>query len=242
MVAPVRLGTSGVLWATTGAFGPNPDSGVHAFCHAIPEAWHQMGVMLAAASSLAWFAQLTGASEASLLAELPERPRAPSPVMFLPYLAGDRTPHNDGSVRGAFAGIGFEAGRQEFTQAVLEGVAFSFLDCLRALAEAGTQITSAAVIGGGARSTLWLSILASVLESPLYRVAGAEHCTALGAARLGRKAATGMSVAELFTHPPRDDVVEPDRSLVADYAARYQVYRGLYTPLAALTRPPSPST
>ena len=76
-----------MLWATTGAFGPNPDSGVHAFCHAIPEAWHQMGVILAAASSLAWFAQLTGASEASLLAELPERPRAPSPVMFLPYLA-----------------------------------------------------------------------------------------------------------------------------------------------------------
>jgi len=81
-----------------------------------------------------------------------------------------------------------------------------------------------------------------VLELPLYRVAGAEHCTALSAARLGRKAATGMSVAELFTHPPRVDVVEPDRSLVANCAARYKIFRGLYTPLAASARPSFPST
>ena len=105
----VSLGTSGVLWATTGRFAPYPQAAVHAFCHAVPGLWHQMGVTLSAAASLAWWARVTGAAEAALLAELPPF-RAPSPALFLPYLSGERTPHNDGAIRGGFAGLSHDTG------------------------------------------------------------------------------------------------------------------------------------
>ncbi len=128
----VSLGTSGVLFATTDQFRPYPQAAVHAFCHALPATWHQMGVTLSAAASLAWWAGVTGRSEAELLAEVGQ-PGSPSPAVFLPYLGGERTPHNDGTLRGAFAGLSHATDRRLMTQAVLEGVAFSLRDCLDAL-------------------------------------------------------------------------------------------------------------
>ena len=227
----LSLGTSGVLWATTGRFVPAPRLAVHAFCHAVPGTWHQMGVTLSAAASLAWWAGVVGRPEAELLAELPP-PRAPSAAQFLPYLAGERTPHNDAAARGAFAGLSHATGRAELTQAVLEGVAFSFRDCLDALAASGTAVTTATLIGGGSRSARWAGILAAVLGIPLGRLPEGEHGGAFGAARLARLACTGEDVEAVCTPPPLLDPVEPDPALAEAYVGAVTRYRALYPCLA----------
>jgi xylulokinase len=178
----VSIGTSGVLFATTAAFAPNTTSAVHAFAHAIPGTWHQMGVILSAADSLEWLARITGRSAAALAdAVSPDRP---SDLTFLPYLSGERTPHNDAAARGSFTGLSQSHGPADLAQAVMEGVAYAFADCQAALAEAGTDFTSALAVGGGARSETWLRIVASVLDRPLDVPADAEAGAALGAARL----------------------------------------------------------
>lgn len=224
----LSLGTSGVLWVTTDRFRPNPAAAVHAFCHALPGLWHQMGVTLSAAASLAWWSRVTGEKEAALLQALPEVPAAPSEATFLPYLSGERTPHNDGTIRGGFLGLSQDTTRAAMTQAVLEGVAFSFRDCLDALRSAGTEISEADVIGGGSRSGTWIAILASVLGLTLHRLADGEHGAAFGAARLGRLAATGEDPTQLCTPPRRISAIAPDPRLQAAYEARLPFYRSLY--------------
>ncbi len=228
----VSLGTSGVLFATTERFRPYPQAAVHAFCHALPGLWHQMGVTLSAAASLSWWSGVAGQDEATLLAEM-GTPRAPSPATFLPYLGGERTPHNDGALRAAFAGLGHEADRAALTQAVLEGVAFSLRDCLDALAASGTVVREADVIGGGSRSRAWVEILASVLGIPLHRLAEGEHGGAFGAARLARMAVTGEAPEQVCTPPAREEAVPPQPALVEAYAERIGEYRRL----AAVLRP-----
>jgi xylulokinase len=226
----VSLGTSGVLWGTTARFAPYPQAAVHAFCHAVPGTWHQMGVTLSAAASLAWWAGVTGMTEAALLAELPPL-RAPSPALFLPYLSGERTPHNDGAIRGAFTGLSHETDRAALTQAVLEGVAFSFRDCLDCLAASGTHIASADVIGGGSRSPAWIAILASVLGITLHRLAEGEQGGAFGAARLARLAATGEAPETVCTPPDRLEAMAPDPALADAYTKQLARYRALYPAL-----------
>jgi len=222
----LSLGTSGVLWATTDHFAPYPAAAVHAFCHALPGLWHQMGVTLSAAASLAWWAQTTACSEAALLAEMPA-PLRPSPAWFLPYLSGERTPLNDGTVRGGFAGLSHQTGRADMTQAVLEGVAYSFRDCLDALARSGTVVREADVIGGGSRSRVWIQILAAVLNIPLHRLADGEQGGAFGAARLGRIAVTGEDPERVCTPPPRVETILPDPERAGAYAGRIPIYRKL---------------
>ncbi len=145
----VSLGTSGVLWATTAGFAPNPQAAVHAFCHCVPDTWHQMGVILSAASCLSWLSGFLGQPEVDLLRERGQTLERPSPVLFLPYLSGERTPHNDADIRGAFVGLSHQTDRNELTQAVMEGVAFALRDCLEALRAAGTDLSAADAIGGG---------------------------------------------------------------------------------------------
>ena len=222
----VSLGTSGVLFAVTDGFRPFPQAAVHAFCHAVPNTWHQMGVTLSAAASLAWWAGVTGRDEAALLSELPE-PLAPSPALFLPYLGGERTPYNDGSLRGAFAGLSNECGRPQLTQAVLEGIAFSLRDALDALAASGTHIAEADVIGGGSRSRSWVVIIAAALGIPLHRLAAGEQGGAFGAARLARMAVTNEPPAAVCTPPARAETVLPDSALAGAYTARLARYRAL---------------
>ena len=229
----ISLGTSGVVWATTPRFAPNPAAAVHAFCHALPGLWHQMGVTLSAAASLAWWARITGQPEAALLAELPP-PRQPSPALFLPYLSGERTPYNDARIRGAFAGLTDTAERHDLTQAVLEGVAFSLRDCLDALRAAGTTIAEADVVGGGSRSTIWIAIIAAVLGIPLHRIADGEHGGAFGAARLARLAATGEAASDICLKPARLETIAPDQALAEAYAERILRYRSLYPSLRDL--------
>lgn len=222
----VSLGTSGVLWATTARFAPNPERGVHAFCHAVPDTWHQMGVLLSAASCLAWWASVTGCGEPKLLAEIDGQADAPNAVWFAPYLSGERTPHNDARVRGGFLGLAVDTPRAALTQAVLEGVAYALRDAQQALAGAGTTLREAALIGGGARSPLWAQILADVLGFPLHQVAESDLGCALGAARLARMAAgEGLSVARVAT---RLRTFAPRAAASVMHAERHRHWQTLY--------------
>ncbi|HEV7324605.1 MAG TPA: xylulokinase [Bosea sp. (in: a-proteobacteria)] len=214
----LSLGTSGVLWRTTERFEPRTESAVHAFCHALPDRWHQMSVHLSAASSLRWWAGIAGCDEAALLAPLGGRASRPSSALFTPYLSGERTPHNDPRMLGSFARLGHETDRDAMTQAVLEGVAFAFRDGKLALEGGGAAIEQALVIGGGSRSDLWLSILANVLAIPLTRHANRDNGAAFGAARLARLACTGESIRDICLKPSGEMVsFDPDPDLVSAY-------------------------
>jgi xylulokinase len=238
--ALLSLGTSGVIFLVTERFSPRAERGVHAFCHAIPGTWHQMSVMLSAASALSWIASATGArDEAALVAEVDASAPQPSPVYFLPYLSGERTPHNDPHARGVFFGLSHDTTRAHLARAVLEGVAYAFADGLLSLREAGGEPRAITVIGGGSRSALWTRILASTLGEPLLVRERAELGPAFGAARLGRMAVTGESVESVCTAPPVRSRVEPDPALRSHYAQRIAVFRDLYarlrTSFASLT-------
>lgn len=227
--ALLSLGTSGVIFLVTESFSPSPAHGVHAFCHCIPQTWHQMSVMLSAASSLSWLASITGArDEAALVAEVESGGAKPSSVMFLPYLSGERTPHNDPRAQGVFFGLTHDTARADMTRAVLEGVAFGFADGLHALRQAGGTPKEITVIGGGSRSPLWTRILASALgETMLVRERG-ELGPAFGAARLARVAVTGEPIQSVCIAPPIAIRVEPDDSLREQYRPRIALYRDLY--------------
>ena len=233
VVAPgtafLSLGTSGVLFVSGDRFAPNPERGVHAFCHALPGRWHQMSVILSAASCLGFAARLTGAAdEATLLREAEEHAADIGPLTFLPYLSGERTPHNDPHAKGVFFGLTHETGRAALTRAVLEGVAFAFADGLAALEEAGASVDRLLVIGGGARSALWGRILASVLDKPLDYPAGAEIGPAFGAARLARLAETGEDPKTVCRPLEVRHSIAPDPALAAALAGRHRLFRRLY--------------
>ncbi len=224
----VSLGTSGVLFAANGAYLPNPESAVHTFCHALPQAWHQMGVILSATDSLNWLSGITGRDAAELTGELGGELRAPSGVTFLPYLSGERTPHNDAAIRGSFTGLAHAVDRAGLTQAVLEGVAFAFRDSLEALAKAGTSLTRVTAIGGGSRSRYWLKSIATALGLPVDIPADGDFGAAFGAARLGLIAAESAAPLEVCTPPATAETVEPVAALAGAYDEAYQRYRKLY--------------
>lgn len=183
----ISLGTSGVLFAVNDRFRPDAASAVHAFCHALPDRWHQMSVMLSAASSLRWLCDLLGASETTLLSEVATLSRSDelSAPLFLPYLSGERTPHNDPQASGSFHGLTHATQRASLAYAVLEGVTFGMADGLKVLEEAGTNLTRCSLIGGGARSPWWAQMMADVLNITVVTHQGGEAGGALGAARLG---------------------------------------------------------
>jgi xylulokinase len=224
----VSLGTSGVLFAANAAYLPNPASAVHTFCHALPRTWHQMGVILSATDSLNWLSDITGRSASELTGEIGDELKAPSGVTFLPYLSGERTPYNDAAIRGAFAGLGHESGRAALTQAVLEGVAFAFRDCLEALRKAGTALDRVTAIGGGSRSTYWLKAIATALGLPVDIPAEGDFGSAFGAARLGLIAAEGADPVKICAAPAISHSVEPEAAMAGAYETAYHRYRELY--------------
>ncbi|HSI17146.1 MAG TPA: xylulokinase [Sphingomonas sp.] len=227
--ALLSLGTSGVIFVATRQFRPNPARAVHAFCHCLPDMWHQMSVHLSAAACIDWAARLTGVDGPAALFALAEQAGpAAGPELFLPYLSGERTPHNDPHVRGAFLGMGNDTDPGRLAAAVLEGVAFAHADGLDALREAGTTITSLSVIGGGARSSYWGRIIAASLGVPLVYLEGGEVGPALGAARLAQIAVTGARAAQVCVRPPVSHVVEPDAALADLLAPKLARFRAAY--------------
>lgn len=230
----VSLGTSGVLFAANGSYLPKPESAVHAFCHALPNTWHQMGVILSATDALNWYSSIAGKSAAELTTELGNTLKAPSGVTFAPYLSGERTPHNDAVIRGAFVGLGHESDRSVLTQAVLEGVSFAIRDNLEALKSAGTSISRVTAIGGGSRSEYWLASIATALNVPVDIPADGDFGAAFGAARLGLIAATGADPVAVCTAPQTARTIEPVSVLSGAYDAAYQRYRELYPAIRQL--------
>ncbi len=231
--ASLSLGTSGVLFAADETFRPNPEGAMHTFCHALPERWHQMSVILSAASCLSWVTRLTHAqSEAALISEIEARDISDPNLLFLPYLSGERTPHNDPNASGVFFGLSHDTDRAALGRAVLEGVAFAFADAQAVLLESGAVLDEVSVIGGGARSALWGEVLASVLGRPLVYREGAEVGPALGAARLAMLLDRGANeesvLAEVCTKPETTHVAEPDSDLAAQYEPMLADYRDLY--------------
>jgi xylulokinase len=227
--ALLSLGTSGVIFVATKAFRPNPARAVHVFCHCLPDMWHQMSVHLSAASCIDWAAHLTGTDGPVAFFKLAEQAGiASGPELFLPYLSGERTPHNDPHMRGAVLGLGHETRPAQIAAAVLEGVAFALADGLDALREAGTQIEALRVIGGGARSHHWGRILAAVLGVRLEYSASGEVGPALGAARLAQIAVTGAYMSDVCVKAPVSHSIEPEPALADQLAPKRAHFRAAY--------------
>jgi len=229
----VSLGTSGVLFAANDGYQPDADTAVHTFCHALPDTWHQMGVILAATDALNWYSGLVGQDAATLTAALGPL-QAPGKTRFLPYLGGERTPLNDAAIRGAFIGLEHATDRAAATRAVLEGVTFAIRDCRDALAATGTQITSLLALGGGSRSDYWLQAIATALDTHVDLPVAGDFGGAFGAARLAMMAATGGG-AELAPPPKIDHSIEPDTRLIAAFDEGHDRYRAAQSAIKGLT-------
>ncbi|HET7129875.1 MAG TPA: xylulokinase [Gaiellaceae bacterium] len=224
----VVLGTSGVVFSVLPAYAPDPQARVHTFCHAVPGTWHAMGVMLSAAGSASWLRRALGAPYADLDAEAERWEPGAEGLLFAPYLAGERTPYPDPDARGAFTGLSLRHDRAALWRAMLEGVAFGLRDSLELLHGLGVRPEVGRVSGGGARSELWLRIVASVLQLPLERME-TEEGSAFGAALLaGIRSRTFADAEEAVARCVRVRArVEP----VWDYRAAYRQFRSLYPAL-----------
>ncbi len=229
----LSLGTSGVLFAANDGYAPDADTALHTFCHALPDRWHQMGVILSAADAINWYANLVNNDPSVLTAELGPS-QAPGRAMFLPYLGGERTPHNDAKVRGALIGLEHATDRAAGTRAVLEGVAFALADSLIAMKATGTELKDIIAIGGGARSQAWVQIIANVFDMPVHIPQDGDFGAAFGAARLGMLAA-GDAKEDDATPPKISHTIEPEVSLVAAFAESHERYKATYRALRDLS-------
>ena len=228
----LSLGTSGVIFAVSARYASAPERTLHAFCHALPGRWHGMSVILSAASALSWMAEIAGQPDIGALLDRVEawatvENRRTAPV-FLPYLSGERTPHNDPEASAMFAGLRAQHGQEAMVYAVLEGVSFALADGLDVLRDAGAPLTSCMLAGGGARSRFWGQMLADVLNIPLQLPEGAETGAAMGAARLGMLAAGAGDIDSICTPPPVSATFTPDAAAHAAYAPRLARFRALY--------------
>ncbi len=230
----VSLGTSGVFLAARDGCAPAPETAVHTFCHAVPDRWYQMGVMLAAADSLTWFSRITGASAPALTSELGEALQPPGPLRFLPYLAGERTPHNDSGMRGAFTGIGAGTSRQDMTRAILEGVCYGLRDAQLALRQGGADPDRIIALGGGSNSDYWLRLLATVLELPVARPRDGDFGAALGAARLAILADTQANPDDILVAAEIGEIFEPDPALTPRFHAEHARFKASYPAIRAV--------
>jgi xylulokinase len=223
------VGTSGVLFAASGGFTPDPSGRIHAFCHAVPEEYHLMGVTLSAGGSLQWWRDVTGADYDELVEAASGVPPGAEGLIFLPYLSGERAPHLDPQARGAFVGLTSRHGIPHMTRAVMEGVVYSLRDSLEIMRELDVTIEQVRATGGGARSPLWRQLQADVYGVPIHRTT-ADEGPAHGAALLsGVAAGVYRDVDEACsTVRLREEVAEPDPEQSRIYEEYYEVYRSLY--------------
>ncbi|MXP26258.1 xylulokinase [Altererythrobacter indicus] len=227
--ALMSLGTSGVIFVANKEFRPNPARAVHAFCHCLPDLWHQMAVHLSAASCVDWAARLIGVKGAAdLFACAEQAGPANGPEIFLPYLSGERTPHNDAQIRAGFLQMDNDTTPERLAQSVLEGVAFALADGLDALRGAGTEVSSLSVIGGGARSSYWGETLAAALNVELVYLRGGEVGPAMGAARLAQIAVDGGSPAQVCAAPPVSHRIAPDPDIADRLAPKREAFIQAY--------------
>lgn len=220
----LSLGTSGVLFSVTDRFTTNTDNAVHSFCHAVPGIWHQMGVILCATDALAWFGEITGQPPAALSA-LVEDVSAPSPITFLPYLSGERTPHNAPDAAGAFHGLRRDHGLPDMVQAIMEGVGYAFADCCAALQSASSLPKSVTVAGGGSQSDTWLQMIADITGLELQVPKSGAQGAALGAARLAMLARNDGAPEDVLIAAEIDKTYAPNDALSSRYTKTLNAYR-----------------
>jgi xylulokinase len=235
----VVLGTSGVVFAALPGYAADREARVHAFCHAVPDTWHAMGVMLSAAGSLSWLHAALDAPYEQLLDEAARWQPGTEGLLFQPYLAGERTPHADPDARGAFVGLQLRHDRGALVRAVLEGVAYGLRDSLELLRELGVVAAVGRVSGGGARSRLWLDIVAAALGIPLEKTA-VDEGAAYGAALLaGVQSGVFADAHEAVAACVRvTERIEPNPAWQSAYAEGYARYRRLYPALRPLGAEP----
>ena len=226
----LSLGTSGVVFAVTDSFAPAADSGAHAFCHALENVWHQMGVILAASDCVAWLCEVSGADVEKLMADLDAAPQEATDLMFHPYLSGERTPHNDAAARAGFFGLARHHGRVDLTRAVLQGVAFAIADAGDVLRAAGGAPSALLATGGGAKNSRWLSYIAAVTDIPIMLPADGDFGAALGAARLGMMA-DGLKPNDVCHRPDINDEIMPDAALAEMLAPAREEWQAIYRAL-----------
>ncbi|QMR45616.1 xylulokinase [Citrobacter freundii] len=234
--AMLSLGTSGVYFAVSDGFLSKPESAVHSFCHALPERWHLMSVMLSAASCLDWAAKLTGLSSVpALITAAQQADEQAEPVWFLPYLSGERTPHNNPQAKGVFFGLTHQHGPAELAKAVLEGVGFALADGMDVVHACGVKPASITLIGGGARSEYWRQMLSDISGLQLDYRTGGDVGPALGAARLAQIAMNSdKPLSDLLPQLALEQAHYPDADRHALYLQRRETFRRLYQQLLPL--------
>ena len=228
----VSLGTSGVLFVASDRYSPDPDTAVHSFCHALPGTWHQMGVILAAADAVNWWARIAGSDTKTLTAALGPL-QAPVHTLFLPYLGGERTPHNDPHARAAFIGLDHGTDALGMMRSVIVGTAHAFRDSLDALRATGTRIDSLIGVGGGIHARYWVEAVATALDLPISLPVAGDFGAAFGAARLGQMAATGEGAA-IAVPPQIIETIDPVAHLRSAFAEDHHRYQSAYRALNAL--------
>jgi len=227
----VSLGTSGVVFNVTEQFSERADQAVHAFCHALPNTWHQMGVILSATDSLAWLTEVTAQSLDELLRQMKAKDELKTWPLFHPYLSGERTPHNNPDARGGFFGLSRSDDAGDLTRAVLQGVSFAIADAMAVLDKTGDTIDMIAT-GGGAKNDYWLRLIASVTNTPIAVPQSADIGSALGAGRLAMLA-DGHTIDQVCVKPQLSHRVMPDPILAeALHPARRRSQR-LYAMMVA---------
>ena len=229
----LSVGTSGTVFVSSDRFSVDSGNALHAFAHADGK-WHLMGCILSAASCNQWWLDgicgTRGYGEEQ--AKIDRSRLGRNTVFFLPYLMGERAPHNDAFARGAFVGMTMDTGRADMTQAVLEGVAFGIRDSFEAAKKLGVEVKSSMICGGGAKSALWRRIFADVLNITLT-VPQTEQGPGYGGAMMamtgsGLFPSVGAAAAALVK---TKETICPDPETAALYEERYKVYRALYPAL-----------
>ena len=230
----VSLGTSGVLLISRDQCKPFPDAAVHTFCHAIPDKWYQMGVILSATDSLNWLSQISGKTASELDHLLPNEPVGPANEKFFPYLSGERTPLNDAHIRAGFLGLGQTSNLAKLTQCVMEGVSFALRDCLEAIRKTNASPNSLLAIGGGSVSQFWLQTISNTLNIELEKPKSGEFGAALGAARLAISAIIKTPIEEIMIKPKIEKKIMPNQKYVELYETAYKNYKNGHVHLREL--------
>jgi xylulokinase len=223
----ISLGTSCQFFVTRAKFEPQIDAAVHTYAHGLPGLWFQMAAMLNGASTLSWWSNITGTDTAALVKEVVGTAQNSSRILFQPYLSGERTPHNNPDLRGAFHGLSSQTDRAEMTRSILQGVAFTLVDGCEAVRFNGKNTEHIGLIGGGAQSNYWAQLIADVLGVPIARYKGSRSGAALGVARLARFAVLGGDLKSAFPKPEIDTVFEPDMANTGMYKEQLFRWRSL---------------
>jgi xylulokinase len=223
----VSIGTSGVLFIANSGPRLAGEAAIETLCHAVPGRWHQMSVILSATSCLIWLARRLKRTPEDLVSALGDAPRPATALIFVPYLDGSWSPRDDGAIRGGFLGLAHQHDDEAMAQAVMQGVAFAILDCAEALRASGNELKRLMAIGGGSRSRLWLSIIATALGVELELPDASALGAAFGAARLGMIAAIGAAPETVLCRPAIKDVVRPAEAYADSYQSTYETWSAM---------------